>query len=140
MKRVHIFFILFWVIPLISIAQNQLPELAKGIDINFISDTQEPMMVEKIVLKSTQNIKATALLFSEILKTKPQSLYMLGDVVALGYVNHKWKKIDTFLGNCRKENTMVCGLLGNHDVMGRRKKGERKRLLRSRLRSSRCLR
>jgi hypothetical protein len=46
-------------------------------------------------------------------------------VVSLGYSNRKWKKVDNFLDNCRKENTTVCGLLGNHDVMGRTKKGER---------------
>jgi Icc-related predicted phosphoesterase len=50
---------------------------------------------------------------------------MLGDVVSLGFSNHKWKKADRFLGSCRKENTEVCGRLGNHDVMGRRKKGDR---------------
>ena len=118
-------FLLIGLLPFISIAQIQSSPSISGIEIDFISDTQQPMMVEKIILKPTHNIKATSLLFSQILKTNPQSLYMLGDVVSLGYSNHKWKKVDRFLDSCRKENTMVCGLLGNHDVMGRRKKGER---------------
>ena len=94
-------------------------------EIVFISDTQQPMWVEKLVLKSTHNIKATSQLFTSIIKLNPQNVYMLGDIVSLGYSNHKWKKVDQFLKDCRKENTSVCGLLGNHDVMGRRKKGER---------------
>ena len=115
-------FLLIGLLPFISIAQIQSSPATSGIEIDFISDTQQPMMVEKIILKPTHNIKATSLLFSEILKTNPQSLYMLGDVVSLGFNNHKWKKVDRFLDSCRKENTTVCGLLGNHDVMGRKKK------------------
>jgi len=111
--------------PFFSGAQTVANSLNSGVDIAFISDTQQPMTVEKIILKPTNNIKATSLLFEQILKNKPKSLYMLGDVVALGYKNHKWKKVDHFLESCRKESTMVCGLLGNHDVMGRTKKGER---------------
>lgn len=49
---------------------------------------------------------------------------MLGDVVGLGFSNHKWKKVDLFLDSCRKQGTNVCAVLGNHEVMGRPKKGE----------------
>lgn len=125
MKKINPFLFLILLAPLLSMAQIQSPPVSPVNSIDFISDTQQPMMVEKIILKPTHNIKATSLLFSEILKTKPQSLYMLGDVVSLGFNNHKWKKVDHFLDSCRKENTTVCGLLGNHDVMGRRKKGEK---------------
>ena len=124
MKKINTFLIITVIAPLFSMAQIQQPLLSQAVSIDFISDTQQPMMVEKIILKPTHNIKATSLLFSEILKTKPQSLYMLGDVVSLGFNNRKWKKVDRFLDSCRKKNTTVCGLLGNHDVMGRKKKGE----------------
>lgn len=124
MKKIRLLFLLVFPASLVSVAQLQSSK-ATGTDIAFISDTQQPMTVEKIILKPTNNIKATSLLFSEILKAKPQSLYMLGDVVALGYKNRKWKKVDHFLESCRKDSTMVCGLLGNHDVMGHTKKGER---------------
>ena len=91
----------------------------------FVSDTQQPMSVEKIILKSNHNIQATAAIFNSIIKQKPSSVYMLGDVVSLGYANRKWKKVDIFLDSCRKADIAVYGVLGNHDVMGRRKKGER---------------
>ncbi|MES2848278.1 MAG: metallophosphoesterase [Bacteroidota bacterium] len=90
----------------------------------FVSDTQQPMLVEKIWLKPNKNLTATASIFSTILKEKPTSLYMLGDVVGLGSSNRKWKKVDLFLDSCRKSGTAVCGVLGNHEVMGRKKKGE----------------
>lgn len=90
----------------------------------FVSDTQQPMLVERLWLKSNHNKKATASIFSTILKERPSSLYMLGDVVGLGSSNRKWKKVDLFLDSCRKSGTAVCGVLGNHEVMGRKKKGE----------------
>lgn len=91
----------------------------------FVSDTQQPMFVEKLLLKPNHNKAATADIFSAILKDRPQSLYMLGDVVGLGCSRRKWKKVDVFLDNCRKDGTAVCGLLGNHEVMARTKRGER---------------
>jgi Icc-related predicted phosphoesterase len=125
MMKLKIIFLLLAAIPFA--AQSQLPsaENAVSTEMDFISDTQQPMLVEKIILKPTHNKKATALLFSQIESAKPQSVYMLGDVVSLGFNNRKWRRVDAFLDSCRSGKTTVCGLLGNHDVMGRTKKGER---------------
>jgi len=90
----------------------------------FVSDTQQPMFVEKLWLKPNHNLQATAGIFASILQEKPASLYMLGDVVGLGSSNRKWKKVDVFLNSCRDNGTNVCAVLGNHEVMGRRRKGE----------------
>lgn len=90
----------------------------------FVSDTQQPMLVEQILLRPNQNLKATAGIFASFLDKKAQYLFMLGDVVSLGYVNRKWRKVDHFLETCRKNGTAVYGIMGNHDVMGRPKKGE----------------
>ena len=83
------------------------------------------MTMEKILLPSNHNEKATSLLLSDILKNKPQALYMLGDVVAVGSDNDKWHAIDKFLDRCRSEHIAVHALLGNHDVMWSRKNGEK---------------
>ena len=99
--------------------------VAKDAELYFVSDTQQPMFVEKLVLKPNHNRAATADIFAAIEQDKPKSLYMLGDVVGLGSSRRKWKKVDAFLDNCRKDGTSVCGLLGNHEVMGRKKRGER---------------
>ncbi len=124
MVKSKIIFLLLAAVPLVCLAQLPASTISTTVEIDFISDTQQPMLVEKIVLKPTNNLKATSLLFKEIIKTKPQSLYMLGDIVSLGYRNGKWKKVDVFLDSCRKKNIAVYGLLGNHDVMFRTKKGE----------------
>jgi UDP-2,3-diacylglucosamine pyrophosphatase LpxH len=94
-------------------------------DILFLSDTQEPMFVERLVLKTHQNTKATTTIFAEILRIHPPVLYWLGDIVSLGFRDNKWPIIDRFLDSCRKVGTAVYAIMGNHDVMGRPRKGAR---------------
>jgi hypothetical protein len=93
-------------------------------EIDFISDTQQPMALEEVGLHPNHNIKATSLLLTDMLKQKPLAIYMLGDVVAVGSSNHKWSAIDRFIDTCRKNNIAVHALLGNHDIMWGRRKGE----------------
>ncbi len=106
-------------------AKSQSSVIASNNEIDFISDTQQPMTVEKIKLHTNHNIRATSLLFSDMLKNKPLAIYMLGDVVAVGSDNHKWLNIDRFMDSCRRYKIAVHGLLGNHDVMWTRRKGEK---------------
>ncbi|MDP4149626.1 MAG: metallophosphoesterase [Bacteroidota bacterium] len=106
-------------------ARSQSPFAPSTADIDFVSDTQQPMTIEKIKLRSNHNIKATALLFAEILRTRPSALFMLGDVTAVGSETSKWRKVDRFLDSCRQYGIAVHGQLGNHDVMWTRRMGER---------------
>lgn len=92
-------------------------------EILFLSDTQAPMWVERLVLRTHQNIKATTTIFNEIVRLKPAVLYWLGDIVSLGYRSNKWRIIDQFLANCTAVGTAVYAIMGNHDVMGRPRKG-----------------
>ena len=94
-------------------------------DILFLSDTQAPMFVERLVLRTHQNTRATTTLFAEILRVRPLVLYWLGDIVSLGFRDNKWPIIDRFLENCRTVGTDVYAIMGNHDVMGRPRKGAR---------------
>lgn len=94
-------------------------------DILFLSDTQAPMLVERLVLRTHQNTKATRVILDEIVRLHPPALYWLGDIVSLGYRNSKWPTIDRFLEKCREAGTAVYAILGNHDVMGRPRKGAR---------------
>ena len=50
--------------------------------IAIISDTQAPMRIEKLFLKSHENEKATAKLFEQIAKLKPGYLFILGDITS----------------------------------------------------------
>jgi UDP-2,3-diacylglucosamine pyrophosphatase LpxH len=96
-----------------------------GIEIVFVSDTQQPMWEEELFLHYDHNLEATAMIFSDILKQAPLAVYFLGDVVAWGYKSSKWTKVDAFLESCHKKGIRTFGLLGNHDVMGEAVKGER---------------
>ena len=106
-------------------SQVIIPDSLSGVLIDFVSDTQQPLGVEKIYLEPTQNARATAMIFSAILHDKPTALFMLGDIVSLGYRNKKWNKTDRFLDSSKKQGLKVFGLLGNHDVMIRDRRGER---------------
>src|SRR5678815_3063634 len=94
-------------------------------DILFLSDTQAPMFVERLVLRTHQNTKATQTILDHIVKLHPTVLYWLGDIVSLGFRTRKWRTIDQFLEKCRSVGTSVYAIMGNHDVMGRPRKGAR---------------
>lgn len=108
-----------WIIILIS----ALPAKAQQ-EIAFLSDTQAPMWVETLALKRNNNEEATARIFLDIVQRRPSHLFILGDVVKLGYKKKKWTTMDIYLDSCRRAGIKVSALLGNHDVMTRAKKGE----------------
>jgi len=92
----------------------------------FASDTQAPMWVETIFLKQHQNRTATRMIFQHLESVRPGSLFLLGDVVNLGYSNRQWKPMDLYLGQLREAGVSVHAVLGNHEVMGQPAQGERK--------------
>ncbi len=89
----------------------------------FISDTQQPLFVEKIFRHSDHNELATQKLRTDILQKRPAQLFMLGDIVSLGYSATKWKSTDLFLDSAKQKNIKVTGILGNHELMGLSDKG-----------------
>jgi hypothetical protein len=92
----------------------------------FASDTQAPMLVETILLRSHKNRLATRLLFADIARHHPAAFYLLGDVVNLGYSNRQWKPMDVYLQQLREKRIVVHAILGNHEVMGRPLMGQLK--------------
>ncbi len=94
----------------VAFAQKQ-PILA------FTSDTQQPMTVERIFLKSNRNEKATEMIFKDVDKIKPAAFFILGDVVSVGYRNSKWKAVDKYIAELKKDSIPVHATLGNHEVM-----------------------
>ncbi len=91
----------------------------------FASDTQEPMRIEEFLLRSNNNKRATEALFTDILAHEPTELFLLGDVVNLGYKDSRWTFIDTALVLARERGFNVHAILGNHELMGRPGPGER---------------
>ena len=90
----------------------------------FISDTQTPLGVEKIAHhKTQQNSIATKNILHHIANLPIQNIFMLGDVVGLGFKNKSWQIIDSFLLQAQSKQKNVYAILGNHDVMLKPKKG-----------------
>lgn len=123
MKISFLYVVLLLVMPAGFVSAQVVTNAPK--EMYFLSDTQQPMFLEKLLLKPDHNKTATRDIFDAVLKDKPSNVYMLGDVVALGYSKKKWKKVDVFLDSCSKNGIGVCGILGNHEVMVRKKRGER---------------
>ena len=94
-------------------------------EIIFLADTQAPIWVETLVLKNRGNIKATEIILKDILERKPQSLFILGDLVSLGYLNSAWKLIDKYVAKMKQEKIPVHAIMGNHELMARYRTGER---------------
>src|ERR1700760_3595644 len=122
--RVNICHLIFWMgimcCPYLTIAQQGSPIIA------FTSDTQAPLFFEYITRKIDHNEKATELIFKDIITIHPSSLFILGDVVSLGYSNEKWKKMDIYLKWCADDSIPVYAVLGNHELMLDAKEGKRK--------------
>ncbi len=104
--------------------EKEIPENTNTIA--FVSDTQSPMWIEKVFLRSDSNTKATELVFNDIVNTKPNALFILGDVVSLGYSESKWSTVDEYLYKVRGNGTPVYAVLGNHELMQRPAAGEKK--------------
>ena len=94
--------------------------------IAFASDTQAPMLIETLLLRSHKNKLATQLLFENVWQQHPHTLFLLGDVVNLGYSNRQWKPIDKYLEALRNKQINIHAILGNHEVMGRAVLGQQK--------------
>ena len=92
----------------------------------FASDTQAPMWVETLLLKSNNNRVATKDIFNNILTRDPAAVYLLGDVVSLGSSNKQWRPMDAYLQRLRSKGIKVNAALGNHEVMGQSAKGQKK--------------
>jgi hypothetical protein len=100
-----------------AFAQSRKPIIA------FTSDTQEPMWVEKLLLKSNHNQKATEMIFKDVNVLRPSALFILGDVVSLGYRTKKWTTIDKYIKQCTLDSIPVYATLGNHEVMFNARRG-----------------
>lgn len=90
----------------------------------FLSDTQSPLFVETIIHRTPYNNIATRLIFEDIIKRKPQNIFLLGDVVAAGSKQKRWNEVDAFLDSLKCCSANVCACLGNHEYIYNSKIGE----------------
>ena len=83
----------------------------------FISDTLAPLFFEELRLRPEHNGEATAALFADILRERPQHVFLLGDLVSLGFYGRSWEAVDAF-----RDTLAACGIpsdavVGNHELM-----------------------
>lgn len=82
----------------------------------FISDTQGPVWVETIVLKTENNRAATKALFADMAQAHFSALFHLGDMVST-QANRNWAQADGFTRRLRAKNIPVYAIPGNHEYM-----------------------
>lgn len=79
----------------------------------FLSDTQQPLLIETLRLRSTNNEAATDTLFSAIARhPSAEALFHLGDFTAVGMFDACWRPFDAFQKSLRFP---LYPVLGNHD-------------------------
>jgi hypothetical protein len=120
--RIFVFGILWaailWLLaPCTAYCQQKHPFIA------FASDTQEPMWVETLFLKSNRNLEATKMIFKDVDAIHPSAFFILGDVVSLGKSNGAWKNIDRYIKQTTQDSIPVYATLGNHEVMFNARRG-----------------
>ncbi|MCY7420275.1 MAG: metallophosphoesterase [Chitinophagaceae bacterium] len=120
-KSILSIFLLLFVI----FAKGQKTTSAISNEMVFVSDTQAPLWIETLLQKPGNNRFATKKIFNDISDRKPAVVYILGDVVSLGYSNKNWKPMDVYLDSLRNKGIMVHAALGNHEVLLFAKKGQK---------------
>lgn len=83
----------------------------------FMSDSQEPVWIEKFILDENHNLEARQLIFDKIIDEMPALVFHLGDLTAFGFWNREWKPVDDFIRQLSANNIEFYPLLGNHEVM-----------------------
>jgi hypothetical protein len=100
-----------------GLSQSPAPDRGNTHRLAFLSDPQTPMFIEKLFVGSDRNEEATDSLFSSILRTRPASLFILGDLVSLGAYHGAWESMENHIRSVRAAGVPVHALLGNHELM-----------------------
>ncbi len=90
----------------------------------FISDTQQPIWLEKIFLKENRNLLARKIIFAKASQEKPTAIFHLGDIIAFGYANSYWRLVDKYLKYYDEEEICFYPIPGNHEYLLFPEKGE----------------
>jgi hypothetical protein len=83
----------------------------------FLSDTQEPIFFETLYLPYNNNSHARRLIFDNIIKESPNSVFHLGDLVGIGFLQSEWDDIDNFVNSLRSRKINFYPIPGNHEYL-----------------------
>jgi hypothetical protein len=107
----------------LGVTQPEIQGKNDALTLCFLSDTQEPMVIERIYLAYNDNAKARKLIFEKILELNPKAVVHLGDLVSMGSKGDSWKNIDPFVGKLREKGIEFAPIPGNHEYLASSKKG-----------------
>ncbi|MDP3581303.1 MAG: metallophosphoesterase family protein, partial [Ignavibacteria bacterium] len=87
-----------------------------SIKLGFVSDTQQPIWIEKFFLDANNNKIATDAIFKSLIeKENISNLFHLGDMTAFGMFAGEWEWMDIHLTKLRQAKIPIYPALGNHD-------------------------
>ncbi len=115
--------VLFPILFLVTTRQGNCQNQSKNHKLYFISDCQQPLMLEKIRLKPYRNEEARDTLFSDIIRQEPQNLFLLGDLTSKGSNQKSWNPLDELLHHLKLGKTSIHAIPGNHEYYTNAKKG-----------------
>lgn len=83
----------------------------------FLSDTQEPLIFERLLLEYNNNSKARALIFKKIIKIAPRAVIHLGDFTGLSFLDDGWKETKDFVRDLSRRKSEFLPIPGNHEYI-----------------------
>jgi Icc-related predicted phosphoesterase len=97
--------------------ESQIAQDSARLTMAFVSDTQTPFWYESLALGGDRNAEATDSIFADLIRMRPEHLFILGDLVSFGPYQRTWEGITRHVENLRKEGVQVHAVLGNHELM-----------------------
>jgi hypothetical protein len=93
--------------------QNDSP----GNSIVFLSDTQDPIWVETLLLNENNNEEIKKSILNKIVGQNPRAIFHMGDLVALGFLNRDWIEVDQWKNVLNNRGISFYPAMGNHELM-----------------------
>jgi predicted phosphodiesterase len=111
-KKLLIPVLVFFLLLTISLSGKD----SSSVRLIFVSDTQNPLWIESLFLKTDGNVKATTAIFNSISSVnRPEAIIHLGDLTAIGMFNNQWRVVDKYLNKFKKSQIPFYPAFGNHD-------------------------
>jgi hypothetical protein len=98
-------------------AQPSAQAKSDTVRLGFVSDTQDPLFIDRLYSSYNENAEARELIFENIIAFKPMAVIHLGDEISIGSKNATWRDIDRFVGNLHKEDIEFSPIPGNHEYL-----------------------
>jgi hypothetical protein len=111
-------------IPVTAVGGDRTPPDSARAPMAFVSDMQVPLWIESLFLGSDRNEEATDSILADLLRRRPEHLFVLGDLVSFGAYGGSWEKPARQVSALRGAGISVQAILGNHEVILFRRTGE----------------